>query len=189
MKSIMLIAVCITAAFASKAIGGTCSSSGLACMTDNDCLPYEQCIGSGGGGGNTTCTNTSQCYDGFYCKFTTGSTGICTPYPDCSSGCPNCDTTTWTAHSDGYQKRTVATCNTTYCICSKNTEYRCATGYYGTSTNGISGCTRCPSSGGVYGITASSGAKSITECYLPAGTTGSDNTGSFTYTGNCYYKN
>lgn len=48
-------------------------------------------------------------------------------------------------------------------------------------------CRRCPSSGGVYGTTSAAGAESITECYLPSGTTGSDATGSFTYTSNCYY--
>lgn len=86
----------------------------------------------------------------------------------------------------------VVTCKSTYsCKCEK--------GYYGTPMANILGgacsgtCTRCPSSGGVYGTTASSGATSITECYIPSGTTRtfSDSVGSGTetITSNCYYSN
>lgn len=32
------------------------------------------------------------------------------------------------------------------------------------------------------------GATSISECYIPAGTTGRDASGTFTYTSNCYWK-
>lgn len=67
--------------------------------------------------------------------------------------------------------------------CNNASFFYCDKGYY---KNG-SGCTRCPSSGGTYGTTASSGATSITSCYIPSGTSGSDSSGSFTYTGNCYY--
>ncbi len=73
----------------------------------------------------------------------------------------------------------------------------CDTGYYGMATysyterNGdsFSGCNRCPSSGGVYGTTAGPGAMFITECYLPAGTSFSDDIGSGTYSDDCYYTN
>ena len=100
--------------------------------------------------------------------------------------CPSeCKTTSWSSHSTGYEKKT--TCDTS--TCSVTTSYRCAVGYYGGSTNGASGCARCPASGGVYGTTASAGSTSITSCYLPSGTSFSDSTGSGTYTGNCYYKN
>ena len=101
-------------------------------------------------------------------------------------GCTNgCSTTAWTAKSTGYEARDY--CNTTNCTTTK--EYRCARGYYGTSTNGTSGCTRCPASGGIYGTTAAAGSTVITSCYIPSGNTFSDSTGSGTYTGNCYYKN
>jgi len=105
------------------------------------------------------------------------------------------------------------------CSCDNVTSYKCASGYYGTATSATSGCTkcpanatcaggngstfscakgyykdgtvcaRCPSSGGIYGTTASTGATSITSCYLPSGTTFSDSTGSGTYTSDCYYVN
>lgn len=78
--------------------------------------------------------------------------------------------------------------NTAYASCTSSLPtYSCEQGYYGRPTSSLSGCTRCPSSGGVYGTTASSGATDITECYIPSGTSGSDSSGSFTYTGNCYY--
>lgn len=161
-----------------------CSSSGLTCMTDADCLPDEICFSGGGVG---SCTDSLQCPGGYYCKFTSGgSIGTCTPYPDCFNGCPDCNTTAWSAHSSGYEKRAVATCDTTFCTCTKKTEYRCAAGYYGTSTNGASGCTRCPSFGGGYGSSAA-GSTVITNCYISSGSSFAESTGSGTYTSNCYY--
>ncbi len=193
MKHIYLTAlICagiMTCTYADAASLGTCSNNGLVCMMYNDCPIGGYCIIAGGGdGGNITCTNSSQCYDGYYCKITSGSVGKCTPYPDCSSGCTNCDTTAWTASGTGYQKQTVATCNTTFCECTKTTQYRCAAGYYGSSTNGTSGCKRCPSSDGVSG-SANAGSTVITSCYLPTGTNFSNATGNGTYTSNCYYSN
>ncbi len=102
----------------------------------------------------------------------------------CDGTCSDCTTSAWTAGNTGYQKRTYASCNTATCVCTKTAQYRCAAGYYGTSSNGTSGCTRCPSNG-----SSTAGATAITSCYLPSGTTGSDSTGSYTYTSNCYYSN
>ncbi len=102
----------------------------------------------------------------------------------CDGTCSDCTTSAWTAGNTGYQKRTYASCNTATCVCTKRTQYQCAAGYYGTSSNGTSGCSRCPSNG-----SSTAGATAITSCYLPSGTTGSDSTGSYTYTSNCYYSN
>lgn len=79
-------------------------------------------------------------------------------------------------------------------ICTITTTARCQKGYYGTAKlnnlqTSCSGCTACPSSGGIAGTTSGPSATAITECYIPAGTKSSDSTGSFEYTGNCYYKN
>lgn len=71
------------------------------------------------------------------------------------------------------------------CRVTTKTYTACKPGYY---LSGAS-CVRCPSSGGVYGTTADNNTGGITSCYLPSGTTGSDTTGNFTYTGNCYYGN
>lgn len=56
----------------------------------------------------------------------------------------------------------------------------CAVGEYG---DGLI-CTTCPTPG-----TSTRGAKKITDCYIANGTTGSDSTGSYKYTSDCYYSN
>ncbi|MBQ3039318.1 MAG: hypothetical protein IJD41_02030 [Alphaproteobacteria bacterium] len=61
--------------------------------------------------------------------------------------------------------------------------FACIQGYYKDKMS----CNRCPSSGGVYGTTKSSGATSITECYIPSGTDFSDSSGTWEYDQNCYY--
>lgn len=110
----------------------------------------------------------------------------------CDCVCSNCvSDVTYTAAGTGYQKKVnrYCDCGSGTAKCKTETVYQCAVGYYGRSTNGTSGCTRCPSSGGVYGTTATAGSTAITSCYIPEGSSFSDGTGSGTYTGNCYYKN
>ncbi len=92
----------------------------------------------------------------------------------------------WTAYSTGYEKSIEYTCDNG--TCAAKTQYRCAVGYWGSTTNGTSGCTRCPSSGGVYGTTKYGGSTKQTSCYLPAGTAFSDSTGSGIYDTDCYWK-
>ena len=144
-------------------------------------------------------TEHTACMTGYELTSTSYTSTTCdmTYYYDmctkaCDGTCSNCTSGSWTAGNTGYQQRTKKTCNTSTCVCSSSTEYRCASGYYGSSSNGTSGCTRCPSSGGVYG-TSAAGSTAITSCYLPSGTTVSfsDSTGSGTakYTSNCYYTN
>lgn len=74
--------------------------------------------------------------------------------------------------------------------CSENikTYVSCKPGYYYDSSL-LKTCTRCPASGGVYGTSADKNIDGVTSCYLPAGTTGSDDTGTFKYTADCYYAN
>ena len=103
------------------------------------------------------------------------------------TGCSNCTSdTSWSAGNTGYEKKVTRTCNCN--TCNASTQYRCAAGYYGSSTNGTSGCTRCPSSGGTYG-TSTASSTSITSCYIPSGVSISDSLGAFTFTSNCYYTN
>lgn len=114
----------------------------------------------------------------------------------CDGTCPDCNTTSWSHFATGYQSQTTATCNTATCKCTKFTIYQCAAGYYQSGTvrclasidgdASCSGCTRCPSSGGIYG-TSAPGSTAITACYIPAGASMSDSTGTYTYTSPCYY--
>lgn len=103
-------------------------------------------------------------------------------YQDCS------DFTSWNDIGNGYEESAGMTflCNECYDV--GENKYRCAAGYYGSSTNGTSGCTRCPSSGGIYGVSAA-GSTSIASCYIPSGKSMSDSVGAYTYTANCYYTN
>lgn len=108
----------------------------------------------------------------------------CTATSDCS----DCKDSDWgPSGTQGYEAKTSAICELNQCM--KFTTYRCAVGYYGSTTDGASGCTRCPASGGVYGTTATAGSTVITSCYIPSGSPLSDSGGTFEYTENCYYKN
>ncbi|MCM1225490.1 MAG: hypothetical protein NC548_64700 [Lachnospiraceae bacterium] len=114
------------------------------------------------------------------------------PYHTCvkDTSCP--DNTDWAALRTGYQKRTIYTGSN----CTATIQYRCAAGYYGTSSNGTSGCTRCPAWSGAYKTsalntrplgTSAAGATAITGCYVSAGTY-YDATGTFKISSTCPYK-
>ncbi|MDE6250262.1 MAG: hypothetical protein K2M34_01340 [Alphaproteobacteria bacterium] len=107
-----------------------------------------------------------------------------------------CASTAWTAKGTGYQTRIARSCSATGASgnCTSKTEYRCAAGYYGSSSNGTSGCTQCPTWTGVYTDsakttvargTSNAGATAINGCYVAAGTY-YDASGTFKTTGNCY---
>lgn len=127
----------------------------------------------------------------------------------CTQNC--CDSTGTTESSPNANHIITVTTKTENVTCATNStgsnmvscriqgSCKCEQGYYGNPTynmlnGGCTGtCTRCPSSGGVYGTTASSGATSITACYIPSGTTRSFSdsigSGTETITSNCYYTN
>lgn len=140
----------------------------------------------------TTCTGNITYY---YCK-SSGSSGGGDggdggdtgdgEITDCAHLCDDCTSrlSIWMGvlGSPGYESKTTKRCGPlTKCECVSNTEYRCAAGYYGTSYfSGTKGCTKCPGDG-----TSLAGSNTkITDCYM---TGGSDDTGTFTYTPNCYY--
>ena len=102
--------------------------------------------------------------------------------PTKCAGCTNCvSDSNFSSYSAGYQRKATRTCDCE--TCRTTYSYRCAAGYYGSSSNGTSGCSPCPSGG-----TSSAGTTSATGCYIPSGTTGSDATGTYKYTSNCYWK-
>ncbi len=185
---------------------------GMACAMDYDpinpmplnCASYtDYCYNSGGGftgQGGSRVYNCTRCNSGYkqdngYVEVSGCSNKIpannC--IPDCT-GCSNCTSdTSWSAGNTGYEKKVTRTCNCN--TCTATTSYRCAAGYYGSSTNGTSGCTRCPASDvyttaalltKIYG-TSIAGTTVMTSCYIPAGTTFYDNTGSGTYEEASYY--
>ncbi|MDE6250836.1 MAG: hypothetical protein K2M34_04375 [Alphaproteobacteria bacterium] len=120
-------------------------------------------------------------------------------YTYCKKNCNSttCASTGWAAKGTGYQTRIYRSCSATGTsgTCNSSTQYQCAAGYYGTTTNGTSGCTQCPTWTGVYTTsgkttlvrgTSNAGATAITGCYVAAGTY-YDTSGTFKTTGNCNY--
>lgn len=107
----------------------------------------------------------------------------------CDGTCDDCESTEWVKGINGIETRTQATCNTMTCKCTKLMQIRCSTGYYGSGMSivGSSPCTKCPSSGGIAGSSIAGSNKKITDCYIPANTSMTDGTGTYTYTSNCYY--
>lgn len=67
------------------------------------------------------------------------------------------------------------------CVATTKTYTACKPGYYLTNGN----CVACPD-GGTSDDNNNAG---ITACYLSAGTASDDNTGEYTYTGDCPYVN
>lgn len=124
---------------------------------------------------------------------------------DCHQICAN--SVKWeSTGTEGYERGLTADANRPRCDCStrkclnafSETAYRCAAGYYGSSTDGTSGCTMCPTWTGVYTNPArtilargtnSAGNKNITSCYFRKGGTYYDNTGTFTLDSVCSYTN
>ena len=171
-----LCALITDGAYALVAVSDPCADMGLSVMAA--CTKYTT-----GTNGNYPLIVDGTCSSSSDNCFLQSCNGKCYCVP-LSSGCPgtcpsNCSSTTWGERSTGYEVR----CNERY-LC----EYRCADGYYGSSSNGISGCTKCPVAIG--GSTSVAGSNtSITDCYIPSGTSFSDSTGSGTYTSNCNYSN
>ena len=141
---------------------------------------------------DSRCTNTTFCTS---CKTSTRTAnGVTTTTTrsmtsTCSSSC-----------------HVTPSCNIT------STTYKCASGYYGTATSAFAGCTKCPNNAtcaggngstfvcnsGTYKTssgcascpwpgTSAAGSTSISSCYIRSGTLGSDDSGSYKYTADCYY--
>lgn len=68
----------------------------------------------------------------------------------------------------------------------------CASGYYQPNSTGNNSCVACPKLENVSAKTSGSnysGYDSITDCYIPSGSSFSDSTGNYSFASNCYYKN
>lgn len=125
--------------------------------------------------------------------------GLTTSFADyCGCNCGTCQDVSWQTYGTGYQRYTnnKCDCSGSTATCKATYSYQCDVGYYGSSTNGTSGCTKCPTATGVYtnsarttlaSTTSTAGTTSVTGCNIPAGTY-YDVTGTFTLTSKCSYK-
>lgn len=177
----------------------SCPSDTTTCITMTDAMSY--C---------TSLSSTKECYQDSSgncyliqnctaCKapYSLTASPICRntlapTYQTCGCTCSGCASETLWSDADnaGYERKASRSCScagtTAQCITSY--EYRCAAGYYGSSTDGQTGCTRCPISGSSYGTTASGGATDITECYLTDGSSFGDAAGTgIIEGGSCQY--
>jgi len=86
----------------------------------------------------------------------------CKSQVQCNSS--NCNINSgWYDYAVGYQVYRQYSCNSGACS-SVATKYRCATNYYGTTSNGTSGCTACPS-----GKFCPAGSTSASACQVTCG--------------------
>ena len=170
-------------------LSGTCYA-GSAGIKDAYIQTNSVCQSSSSGCTYRDCNNVCSCNQ--------RCTGDLDPNLGCPAGCPN---TVWDAIGGAailknmYQSRCV---DAPAGIIGKNCEWRCADGYYGTAkgtsdsnptATTMSGCTVCPTSGGLKGTSVAGDNATITKCYIPSGTSFSDSTGSGTYSNNCYWTN
>lgn len=152
---------------------GTCSACG-SCY-NREAVTFSNAVGTIGNYTNATpnvCSNASSMISGLY---------TCV-----AKTCSNCTSdTSWSSAGTGYMKKVTRTCNCG--TCSATTAYQCASGYWGSSTNGTSGCSQCPTWSKVYTSsaktqeprgTSSSGTTDIEGCYIIPGTY-YDETGTF----------
>ncbi len=108
--------------------------------------------------------------------------GSCTSFTRCSSGYYYTSTSSLSSTSGCKSCPANATCSGsgTYSI-------SCSAGYYRASSTATS-CTICPDSDDTGVATSAAGSVGVTNCYLPDGTTGSDETGSYVIDGGkCNY--
>lgn len=111
--------------------------------------------------------------------------------------CTGCTSdTSWSSAGTGYMKKVTRTCDCG--VCSESTAYQCANGYWGSSTNGTSGCSQCPTWKKVYTDEvrktevrgySTAGVTGMTGCYIIPGTY-YDETGTFSISNApCWYSN
>lgn len=211
------------------AIGATCQAT-VGCQENsccgaganrNKCATYgTTCYNMTGISGLTMSATCTSCNASRKLVQHTINTMDCTIYYnecECSNGCTDSTTTPAT----GYTKTTTCDIN-----CKATTTYSCASGYYGTATSNLTGCTKCPtatdanrqscangklcckqnyypdsagkcvkcpplpskSGSSTSATTASPNCDGITGCYMQTGSY-VDDTGMFTITDKCYYKN
>ncbi|MBO5696403.1 MAG: hypothetical protein J6S06_02740 [Alphaproteobacteria bacterium] len=138
-------------------------------------------------------TNTgykSACTVGRYASKTGLSTCTACPYGTYGSttGLSTCTPCGYGAYNNTSGRSTACSkCAAGYYNSLNSRAYSCtacSVGYYASGT-GSWACTRCPSTCGVYGTTASTGSTSVTACCLSTPVSCSDDSGEYDITGTC----
>lgn len=146
--------------------------TGITCQTGQVCCYYNNA------GGCMKCAAAGSC-------------PTCTCPLNTDNDPTICSSTEWTANgTEGtYHRCLQVQSNAALEICG--CQYSCMPGYYMTydATAAKNICVRCPSINGVYGTTVDHNINGITSCYIPTGTSLSDDTGTFEFTSQCNYTN
>ena len=130
--------------------GIPCSISYTICDNDlcPDCVDCESTGWTNAGVGYQTRTN-AICHCGDCSKKTTYRCAVGyygTPNSTGTSGCKKCEDdityADWESFGAGYERRQIIYPDG--CVVNVSYEYRCAANYWGTTTDGKSGCTQCP---------------------------------------------
>ncbi len=162
----------------------TCSSECTVLTRVSNCFSYRT-IYYEPYGGVQTCDTCESGYERteHTLQLATACTATYYTCEEICNGCTNCvSDTSWGAGAAGYEVMAKRQC---YCnTCSETYSFRCAAGYWGSSNNGTSGCTKCPAPG-----TSPAGATSATQCYVAAGVKTTDTTGNYEFTSPCYNSN
>jgi len=160
-------AYALTANTGSTAIGGG-TQLGCECP-DGNFVPF-----------GALCSNGSKCTSGI----NPVDPDPVTPIKNCSAA--TCSGTDWEQDNSTYQHRVLAWCNDDD-ECIKMHEYRCARMYYGTSTDGKTGCTFCPPTNNSATAQSIPGENDeVTACYSPKGNF-QDSSGYGYFSDDCYY--
>ena len=125
-----------------------------------------------------------SCADGTIQATETASLDDCgtKSYTVCRAPC-TADADFVSTGTTGYEKKTSCSSGG-----ASSTQYRCAAGWYGASSDGATGCTQCPPNAESTATTTSpAGSALISACYTPAGNSFSDVAGAGTYSSNCGY--
>ncbi|MDR2413227.1 MAG: hypothetical protein LBD50_03390 [Rickettsiales bacterium] len=127
---------------------------------------------------------TYSCGQGYYGSATSDSTGCiaCPSNATCNGG----NGSTFLCNGGYYKSGTgcIACPSNATCNGGDSSTFSCNGGYYKSGA----ACANCAANTGHPSATSLAGAAMINGCYLPAGTTGNDTSGSFAYTSNCFYK-
>lgn len=105
----------------------------------------------------------------------------------CDSSCV--DDPSWSNDTGAVEVFFARYCKYKNKVCVTEDYYRCLPNYFGTPTENEDNCISCSIATNNSNSKADAGAESITECYLPANKTLTDNSGKYTYTEDCYYSN
>ena len=103
----------------------------------------------------------------------------------CEDNCASvdCPYGAWTSNGPGYEYQVINTCDQSdgTCVDSGSKNYRCADSYYGSTTNGTSGCSPCPKIEGIQSVSN----EERSDCCVSKGSTGTDEFGDFQLKNEC----